>query len=85
MMVIGPWIEVNSAGGPPRPQRYSTIILALSLAEVLFDDQEWVARGLGREAECAVESANVPSLLHALAEHGPLVGILPSLTTSKEA
>ena len=52
---------------------------ALPLARALFGDREWVARGLGREAECSVQSADVPSLLHALAEHGPFVGILSSL------
>ena len=85
MMGTGPWIEVASAGGPHKPLRYPTITPAQPLAAVLLQDQMWVAMGLGREAECSVQSADVPSLLHALAEHGPLVGIHFFLRASTEA
>ena len=85
MMGSGPWIEVGPARGPPTLRRYSTITPAQPLAAVLSGDQKREARGLGREAGYPVESANVPSLFHALAEHGPIAGTFLHLTTSTEA
>ena len=77
MMSNRPWIEVGAADGPCTPHRFSTMTPAQPLAEEMICDQDWEARELGREAGHAFVSANVPSPLHALPEHGPLVECIP--------